>query len=140
MNQLIKRSLLFVFLHVATGSVALYYDIVLYTVLGVLFLWILFIPTGLILTAHRKDPLTGWRLKLATLWGYVFVIIDVLVNYGPMTYVFLQLPDNERKTVTARLKHYLRTEPFSWRGKVAMFMCVYLIEPWDAPHCALHRG
>ena len=139
MKQQLARFLLFIILHAITGSAALYYDIVLYTVLGMLSLWILFIPTGLILTAHRKQALTGWRLALAKLWGYVFVLIDVLVNYGPMSYVFLQLPDNERKTVTARLKHYLRTEPFSWRGKVSLFMCVYLIEPWDAPHCALNK-
>jgi hypothetical protein len=51
--------------------------------------------------------------------------------------VFLELANNDRKTFTARLKHYLRTEPDSWRGKLAYLFCAYLIEPWDVGHCSI---
>jgi len=127
----------FIALHALTGGAALYYNIELYVIGGIVLLWLMFIPTGLILTRHRERPLTGLRLWLAYIWGVVFVIADVIVNYTCMTYVFAELPDSDRKTVTERLKHYLRTEPYSWRGKIAVLMCEYLIEPWDFGHCAI---
>ncbi len=134
-----SRILHFLLLHGATGYVASAYDLWLVIVAGIVGLWLLFIPTGLLLTRHRKKSLTGVRLWLSYLWGIAFVFIDVIVNYTSMTYAFLQLPDENRKTVTARLKHYIHDHPGTVRARLALWMCRYLIEPWDYDHCALSR-
>ena len=139
MKALIRKFFIFILLHAITGSAAMYYSIEYYVIAGTVALWLMFIPTGMLLTRHREDPLTGWRLKLAYAWGVIFLVADVIANYTIMVYMFFELPDNDRKTVTARLKHYIGNQPESWRGKLAIFFCKYLIEPWDYGHCALYR-
>lgn len=140
MNRVLtKRFAIFALLHAITGSNAVYFDIEMWVIGSIVALWIMFIPTGMLLTRHRKEPITGWKYVAGVIWGVIFIIVDVIVNYTAMTYVFLELPDNDRKTVTERLKHYIKTEPFSWRGKLAIYICAYLIEPWHFGHCALRR-
>jgi len=140
MNYFTKQRLFFFLFHMIVGGTAFNAELIQFTILSTLFLWIAFIPTGILLTEHQKENFTGWRLWLATAWGWVFIIGDVFVNYTAMTYVFSEVPDSDRKTVTARLKHYLKTQPDSWRGKLASYMCKYLIEPWHFGHCGLNKS
>lgn len=39
--------------------------------------------------------------------------------------------------LTMRLYDYIHDQPLSWRGRLATFICFYLIEPWDWNHCGL---
>ena len=105
--------------------------------LATFILWILFIPTANIVNRHREKEYTGIRKYLGYVWVTGFVIVDILYNYTYASMLFLEFADNDRKTLTARLKHYLQTEPDTWRGKLAYLFCAYLIEPWDFGHCGL---
>lgn len=100
-------------------------------------LWLLFIPTANIVNRYKEKPFTGIAYYLANVFVYIFVAIDVIYNYTYGAMLFLDLASNKRKTFTARLKHYLRTEPDSWRGKLSYLICARLIEPWDQGHCNL---
>ena len=99
-------------------------------------LWLAFIATVTIVDdAKTKDDLNLLQ-KVAVL---AFAIFDVVMNYTVFAIWFLELANNDRKTVTARLKYYLKTQPLTWRGKLATFFCKYMIEPWDFGHCAFRR-
>lgn len=106
-------------------------------ILASLSLWLLFIPAANLINRHRQKEYTGVRYYLSLSYIYFFVTMDVLFNYTYGAVLFLQLANNDRKTLTARLKHYLRTEPDSRRGKMAYIICAYMIEPWDFGHCAV---
>lgn len=43
----------------------------------------------------------------------------------------------EDRMLTQRLKKYIKEQPETWRGKVSIFVCKYMIEPWDWNHCGL---
>ena len=97
-------------------------------------LWIFFIATAKVAQkANSREDLSPFQY----LFVVCFLIADVIYNYTYGAVLFLEFASNDRKTLTARLKHYLRTEPESWRGKLSLFMCKYMIEPWDAGHCSL---
>lgn len=68
-----------------------------------------------------------------TLW-FAFIITANLKNNS-----YEKAKGIKRKTFTSRLKHYLRAQPESWRGKLALFMCKYMVEPWDFNHCGLNK-
>ena len=108
-------------------------DILLATII----LWLLFIPTANIVNRHKENNYTGLRKYLGYVWVLFFVVVDVIYNYTYGAILFFEFADNDRKTLTARLKHYLRTEPETWRGKLAYLMCAYMIEPWDMGHCGI---
>lgn len=98
-------------------------------------LWLMFIPV-----ANVYEKAKHWTgLKKAVSYGYLwlFITIDIIYNYIYGSILFLEPASKERATLTARLKHYLTTEPDSWRGKLSYFICARLIEPWDQGHCAL---
>ena len=74
----------------------------------------------------------------------VFIVGDVVYNFTYGTVVFLEFGSLKRKTLTARLKEIVTRQDNEfldqyWRKPIAMFMCKYMIEPWDFGHCALHR-
>lgn len=100
-------------------------------------LWLLFIPTANIVNRYKENPFNGIMKYLGYAFVTVFLVLDVLYNYTYAAILFLEPANNDRKTFTERLKHYIRTEPETWRGKLAYFFCAYLIEPWDAGHCGL---
>lgn len=106
-------------------------------ILATFALWMMFIPVANLVNRHNEKPYTGLRYYIILVFVYIFVLIDVIYNYTYGALLFLEFADNDRKTLTSRLKHYLRTEPDSVRGKMAYFICAYMIEPWDAGHCSL---
>lgn len=89
---------------------------------------------------NSYDHAKGLKRKILIAYAAMFIIIDVIYNYTYGAMLFIEFADNDRKTLTARLKHYLRTQPETWRGKLAFFMCRYMIEPWDWNHCGLSKN
>jgi len=101
-----------------------------------LLLWVFFIAAAKVKgDATRLNQLN----PIEQLFVFIFVVFDVIYNVVYGTILFLQLPPfgKGEKTLTFRLKTILRKEPDSWRGKLALFMCKYMIEPWDVGHCSL---
>jgi len=113
--------------------ISLPFDLFFATIL----LWGFFIVTANIIKRYKEGELStsmkiiGWPVVIA------FFLCDMAYNITYGTILFWQWPNYKRLTLTARLTYILRTAPDSWRGKIAMFMCKYMIEPWDAGHCDL---
>lgn len=108
-------------------------DVILYTFL----LWLLFIPAANLINRYRQGKLNETETLLGKIYIYSFLAVDVFYNYSYGSILFMALPPEGCRTLTARLKHYLRTDPASWRGELSYVMCRYLIEPHDPGHCAL---
>jgi len=67
------------------------------------------------------------------------LILDVLVNIFPATFVFFELPrlrDKEWLT-TARLSRIIKTGDVTWRYGLAMWFCKELLSKFDSTkrHC-----
>ena len=105
-------------------------------------LWIFFIFV-IILKNECFNPDHNILIKIPLyIIGYTFLIVDVAYNVTYGTILFLEPPHLRRLTLTARLKHILHSDEHStgsWRYKLALFMCMYMIEPWDFGHCSLHK-
>lgn len=100
-------------------------------------LWLLFIPAANLVNRHKQGKLNETETLLGKIYVYSFLVVDVIYNFTYGSLLFMDWPPKGKTTLTARLKHYLRTEPASWRGELSYVMCRYLIEPWDMGHCAL---
>ena len=102
-----------------------------------LILWVFFIATAKVSKgAEQLSDLNVFK----QLFVITFVTFDVLYNIVYGSILFLQLPSLRRgeKTLTARLKKNIKNEGNSWRGKLSIFMCKYMIEPWDVGHCKIN--
>lgn len=99
-------------------------------------LWVWFaITTRVADGAKSRKQLNKFQLVFI----YFFAAKDVFYNYTWGSLLFLEFASNDRKTLTARLKHILNTEfenP-TWRFHLAVFLCKYMIEPIDFGHCNL---
>lgn len=100
-------------------------------------LWLGFIAVMQVVQGVQRKEDLDVKQKIAVV---LFVAGDVFYNYTYAAILFLELGSLKRRTLTARLKHYLREQPESWRGKIAYFMCKYMISPWDWDHCGLGLG
>jgi len=112
-----------------------------FIIISTLILWLSFIAvTKIVDDASSRDDLNIFQ-KAAV---FVFIVfIDVPHNYTVSSIIFWELADNDRKTLTARLKHILRSglyEEDEWRFKLALFMCKYMISPWHFNHCGMGFG
>ena len=78
---------------------------------------------------------------LIYLYGFCFIVVDILYNYTFGTIIFWQFTKSGDRTLSQRLRTILRTEVSdSWRWKLAYFVCRYLITPWDFNHCRIGLG
>lgn len=109
-------------------------------ILASIALWVFFIVAATlkekILDKERHPILEA----IALFVGFWFVVVDVIYNYTYGALLFMEMASGRRKTLTARLKHILHSGEYqsdSWRYRLAVFMCKYMIEPWDFGHCAL---
>ena len=128
---LIQIELFWYYLIIASGSFAL--------------LWILFVLVFWLDRNKEKIP----RAFHKPLMGLVFVgyVLDAFVNVFVASVIFWQAPDFKTArvkylpTVTERLRDILRLrtdiEYRSKRYMLALWMCRYLIEPYDPNHCGL---
>ena len=108
-------------------------------------LWLLWIMAAGVIERYKKRPFTGLKLRLAQVFLGFFWVVDVYVNLAASTVLFLQLPPVgpldelwERKyrlTLTHRLKYNITQG--GWRGNLALWMCRYLVDPWQPGHCGL---
>lgn len=71
------------------------------------------------------------------LYLILFAIYDGFYNFTWGAFVFWEFGTWERRMLTMRLYDYIHDQPLSWRGRLATFICFYLIEPWDWNHCGL---
>ncbi len=109
------------------------------TLRATLVLWLLFIPAANIINRHREKQYRGARYYAAYAYLVFFLVADVLFNFSYGSLLFMQAPSLKRKTLTARLKHIIKHQT-GWRYRLALFICRYLIEPWDSGHCALAQA
>lgn len=107
--------------------------------IATLVLWLLYIPAATLVNKHKEDRFVGLLQFLVFFFVSIFYVLDVLFNYTYACILFMDKPRGDDWTLTARLKYYLHTPPWEsgWRGRLASFMCRYMIEPWDFGHCSL---
>ena len=110
---------------------------ILDVLLATFILWLLFIPAANLINRYKQGKLNETETLLGKVYITVFLVVDVLHNYSYSSILFVAFPPKGKHTLTSRLKHYLRTQPESWRGEIAYFMCRYMIEPHDPGHCAM---
>lgn len=126
---------------IAIYSNATLVEIISFGIPAFFILWILFVNVMFIKIVLLKKYPDGFQNKilLAILipLNIVASIYDVLFNITYGSLMFLQVFEARNITFTHRMKAILRTEPDSWRGKLSMWICRYLIEPWDQNHCGL---
>jgi len=91
--------------------------------------------------------------QIVKIFAYTFAafafLYDVAFNIVFGTILFLEWPDFKSAhakylpTLSERLKGILRGErnapPYGTRWNIALFMCKYMIEPWDKNHCGLEE-
>lgn len=102
-----------------------------------LILWLFFIVAATLKDKYESGNLPKWSRFIIYPIILLFVIFDGAYNIIYGSILFLQWPHKDRLLLTARLKYILRCMPNSWRGRLALFFCKYLIEPWDVGHCGL---
>lgn len=89
--------------------------------------------------ARRREDLEHWWQKAFIAY---FVFKDWLYNRIWARLLFLEMGRKEDKLLTERLKYILHSGDYDideWRFKLALFMCMYLIDPLDAGHCSLWK-
>jgi len=104
--------------------------------IATLALWVSFIVLMKIVDDTKREDL-NWFQKIAVI---LFVVFDVVYNYTYGAILFWEFADNDHKTLTSRLKHILLSgfyDEDEWRFKLALFMCKYMISPWDPGHCGM---
>jgi hypothetical protein len=113
-----------------------------------LVLWMFFIvTTKAIDDANKLSDLTVFRKVFVV----AFVIFDVLYDLTFGKILFWELTDSRVKfyrgkgkiTLTARLKSILLSGEYKeteWRYILALFMCKYMVSPWDFNHCGMGYG
>lgn len=114
--------------------------IILYVLLATLALWVFFIITTKVADgAKSRKDLNKFQLVLV----YTFVVFDVVYNYSYGALLFWEFADRERKTLTARLRWILLSGNYheeEKRYRLALFMCKYMVSPWDFNHCGMGFG
>lgn len=111
--------------------------IILYYVLATFFLWLAFINVVAIKERYI-DKKSGWIKYVAYVFIAAFVVGDAAYNIIFGSLVFWSKPGKSTGgwLFTSRLKYMLKYESISsWRWKLAILYCKWLIEPWDAGHC-----
>lgn len=85
--------------------------------------------------AYLAKRLTVTTKVLAIPWIGVGFVVDLIANMTVATVVFLDLP--QELLVTSRLDRYLHEEADSWRGQIASWVCVNLLDYFDpnGRHC-----
>ena len=102
--------------------------------------WLLFINL-----MPLKDREFKWYIKYPIILLFAIgYILDVIFNILWGTCLFLQMPyrgTGFNLTFSQRLRRILRGDTLiakgTFRYKMAMFFCRYMIEPWDKNHCGL---
>lgn len=116
--------------------------IILETLGYLLLLWIFFIFAANMKDRYEDKPWTHVPKWFATAFIAVFFACDIAYNVTFGTLLFLDKPNIRRLTLTARMKDYIHSYSNStltrrYRKPLAVFICKYMVEPWDRGHCSL---
>lgn len=100
-------------------------------------LTLLFYMAVMALLAARNAQRLGVQPLKAFAYGVLYVgyFLDMTLSLFWGTILFLDLP--QETLLTIRLIRYKRTQPTSWRGKFASWICEKLLDPIspDGCHC-----
>lgn len=129
-----KQLAAFIIAHLLSISLSIKLGITFWMIVLVLVLWIAFMFGAEILHKYEAGKLNHTEIFLGKIYLALFMALDVFVNYTAMTYFFLEVPDNDRKTVTDRLKHYIHRGTKGWRYRLAVFIGKYMVTPHDKGH------
>ena len=94
-------------------------------------LWLFFLASMVLLTAHKKGTLSKPALVLGIPVIGLGILIDVAVNVL-LTAVFMEAP--KEWTVSKRLSRY-KAEASGWRYKIAKFICENFLDTFDPSGC-----
>lgn len=93
-----------------------------------------------LMAGRASAGLHSWKLAvLYLLGGVIFIVgypLDILYNMIVGTVLFRAPPRRGEWTLTARLQRLVRG-PAGRNRDIALWMCRYLIEPWDPDHCGM---
>ena len=114
-------------------------------ILAIIPLWIFFV--NVMWMKHNKEKVPKWAYPFAYAFAIIGYIYDILFNIVIGTIMFLALPDFKGSAyyappLTHRLRKILReanttSKLDKYRFFLAMYICRYLVEPWDPNHCGL---
>lgn len=109
-------------------------EFILYGLVLMPFFWLFFVNA--ITLYNNQDKIPVFIKPIAWIFKAAFLVFDVVFNVVYATIFFLELP--REFTLSQRLSRLLITEDAgSFRFKIAYFVCLKLIEPWDPNHCGL---
>ncbi len=107
---------------------------VAYSLLLMNFTWIFFLAIMHLRDAKDTGTLTGFAKWLGYFNLFIGLILDVLVNWLPMTVILLELP--HECLTTARLSRHIK-DGSGWRKTLALWFCRNLLSTFDSTkrHC-----
>lgn len=104
---------------------------IVFQVIGILYvMWL-----GYVLAMHiiaKWDELPMASKVLGGPAALVAYLADIVLNWTIVALLFLDLP--REPTITERLHRY-QENPNTKRAKVARWVCVHLLNPFDPDHC-----
>jgi hypothetical protein len=97
--------------------------------------WFFYLMAMNLIKARDAGKLNGWAYGFGLPMVIVGVLMDVALNVFVGTVLFLELPQIDKLLFTARLGKHCGTQ--GWRGSVAHWICMNLLDPFDArgKHC-----
>ena len=104
-------------------------------ILASIVLWLAFI-TICNLYPHLKHDHAGVVKYAINAFLGIFLVLDTLFNIIYGSILFLELP--KEWVLTMRLRRHIKNG-MGWRYRLSVFICEYLIEPWDVGHCKLEN-
>jgi hypothetical protein len=124
-------------------------DYLMYGAIMFVVTWLIYVPIMWLKNNIDDIPkIFHWPIKIVAYpVAAVGFVLDVVFNIIFGTVMFLQWPDFKdphvrfMPTLSERLRDIIKCrtaiEPDSFRFAMAMFICKYLLEPFDYGHCAL---
>jgi hypothetical protein len=112
-----------------------------FLILGFLATFIIWMLFATLMAMRDREELGRLPKILYILGKYVILpvgaIVDILYNWTFACVLFLDLP--HELMLTARLERYLHDLKYwgTWRSRLALWFCKYMIEPHDPGHCHL---
>lgn len=101
-------------------------------------LWVIFV--NLMALKKAAENATGYQQGMLYAIGYpaflVGYVYDVIFNITYGSIMFLEFPT--QWTLTERMQYHIKYT-HGYRRNLAIFICRYLVEPWDPGHCGLDR-
>lgn len=105
-------------------------SITVYVTIGIVRLYVIFVIGFSLLNKVGDSKIGKVFLLPFFIFGWLY---DVWLNWW-LSIPMKDLPNKVNETITQRMKRYKADEPFSWRGKLAFWLCEKL-NKYDEGHC-----